>query len=112
LAFVGRTKGASVNETARALLLAPNTVSTLVGRLVNAGLLERRPDLDDRRSVRLHLTAAGSARVRAWRRHRTELLERALAALDAEDVQDLQRALRAIDRLTNAIENLDAEEDE
>jgi DNA-binding MarR family transcriptional regulator len=111
LAFVGRNKGVGVNETAGALLLAPNTVSTLVGRLVTAGLLERRPDPDDRRSVRLHLTLAGSARVRAWRRHRSELLERALAALDPDDVRDLQRALPAMKRLTEAIDQLDSEED-
>jgi DNA-binding MarR family transcriptional regulator len=111
LAFVGRNKGAGVNDTAGALLLAPNTVSTLVGRLVTAGLLERRPDPDDKRSVRLHLTVAGSARVRAWRRHRSELLERALASLDRADVRDLERTLPAMKRLTEAIDRLDSEED-
>ena len=46
-------------DAARELRLAPNTVSTLVGRLTAAGLLDRTRAPSDGRSVRLTVTAAG-----------------------------------------------------
>jgi DNA-binding MarR family transcriptional regulator len=106
LAFVGRSKGTGVGEAAQALQLAPNTVSTLVGRLVDAGLLERRPDPADGRAARLQLTTTGAARVRRWRRHRAEMLARALATLDDDERAALDAALAPLRRLTENMEEL------
>ncbi len=104
LAAVSRAKGTSVSDAAQALQLAPNTVSTLVGRLVRAGLLERRPDPVDRRAVRLQLTVAGHARVRQFRRHREAVMERALGALDDHERRALADALPAMQRLADGLE--------
>ena len=104
LALVGRSKGTGVSEAAHALQLAPNTVSTLVSRLVEAGLLERRPDPADGRVARLQLTSAGAARVRRWRSHRAAILERALDTLDDHERAALSAAL---DPLRHLIESLD-----
>jgi DNA-binding MarR family transcriptional regulator len=49
LRLVHDRPGLRVQEAAGALRLAPNTVSTLVNRLVAAGLLERRRDRRDGR---------------------------------------------------------------
>ena len=108
LAAVSRAKGTSVNEAAQALQLAPNTVSTLVGRLARAGLLERRPDPADRRAARLHLTVAGHARVRQFRRHREDVLERALGTLAVDERRALAAALPAIRRLSGSLEEIAA----
>jgi DNA-binding MarR family transcriptional regulator len=108
LAAVSRAKGITVNEAAQALQLAPNTVSTLVGRLVRAGLLQRRADLLDRRTARLHLTVAGQARVRQFRRHRERLLDRALRTLDDDERRALARALPAMQRLAGSLEAISA----
>jgi DNA-binding MarR family transcriptional regulator len=72
----------SVKEAARRLGTAPNTVSTLVGDLVDGGLLRRERDPDDRRLVRLRLTEAARRRMADYERHRAELLAAALDALD------------------------------
>ena len=48
-------------EAARELRLAPNTVSTLVGRLTGQGLLGRERALADARSIRLSVTPRGAA---------------------------------------------------
>jgi DNA-binding MarR family transcriptional regulator len=106
LAFVGRSKGTGVGEAAHALQLASNTVSTLVGRLVEAGLLERRADPADGRVARLHLTSAGAARVRRWRRHRAEVLAQALDTLDEHERTALAAALAPLRRLAENMENL------
>ena len=67
LVTVVESPGIGVAETARVLGVAPNTVSTLVGQLVRAGLLERTEDALDRRAAVLLPTAPGRTRVRRWR---------------------------------------------
>nr|WP_229400017.1 MarR family winged helix-turn-helix transcriptional regulator [Micromonospora okii] len=83
----------TVKEAARRLGTAPNTVSTLVGDLVDAGLLGRERDPDDRRLVRLRLTDAACRRMADHERHRAELLAAALTALDPAARRALQVAL-------------------
>jgi DNA-binding MarR family transcriptional regulator len=53
---------------ARRLLVTAPVVTRLAAALVEQGLLERSPDLKDRRAVRLALTPAGRRRARAMRR--------------------------------------------
>ncbi len=71
--------GISVTEAAADLRLAPNTVSTLVGRLAAAGLLERARALSDGRSIRLTVTASGAQRIAEWRDLRAGLAGQALS---------------------------------
>ncbi|WP_449224298.1 MarR family winged helix-turn-helix transcriptional regulator [Amycolatopsis pigmentata] len=95
--------GIGVAAAARALHMAGNSVSTLVNQLVDAGLLERRVDPDDRRAARLELTETAKARLANWRRARTELVSRALDLLSEEDVRALEAAVPALDRLLEAL---------
>lgn len=61
--------GLLVGELAEALGLAQSAASGLAARLVEAGLLSRADDLNDRRAARLMLTPAGrQARTEAARR--------------------------------------------
>lgn len=55
------TPGRGVNELAASLRLTPPTVSVGVRRLEQAGLLERRPNPQDRRAVCFDLTRRGRA---------------------------------------------------
>ena len=52
-----RNPGLSQKEIADLLEVEPISVARLVDRLAARGLLERRPDAEDRRVWRLHLTA-------------------------------------------------------
>jgi DNA-binding MarR family transcriptional regulator len=110
LALVGRAKGTSVRHAAQTLQLAPNTVSTLVSRLVESGLLDRSVDPADGRAAQLQLTPAGSARVRRWRRHRAMILSRALDALGDDERAALANALTPLSRLTEHLDALVPEE--
>src|SRR5262249_45033333 len=67
LVAVRSRPGVGVGELAAALRLAPNTVSAIVGRLVDAGLLRREPDPNDARAVCVRLTPTGYRRARSWR---------------------------------------------
>jgi DNA-binding MarR family transcriptional regulator len=97
-----------VTEAAEALALAPNTVSTLVGQLTDAGLLRREPDRDDRRVARLHVTEAARHRIEAWRDQRIELTARAVCRLAPADRDALAAAVPALTRLVGALQELEA----
>jgi DNA-binding MarR family transcriptional regulator len=56
-----RERGVLMHELAGLLMIAPPAVSMLVGRMERSGLLERRPDTENRREVRVHLTADGES---------------------------------------------------
>ena len=96
--------GLSVADAARELRLAPNTVSTLVGRLTTAGLLDRARAVGDGRSVRLSVTDKARQRIAGWRDLRAELGARALDRLPAGDRETLAVALPALLRFAALLE--------
>jgi DNA-binding MarR family transcriptional regulator len=96
--------GISVAEAAHELRLAPNTVSTLVGRLTAAGLLGRTRAVSDRRSVRLKVTRKGTGRIAERRDLRAELAARALDRLTPGDRQALAEAVPVMLRFAAQLE--------
>ena len=99
LRLVEHRPGIAVAEAAEELQVAPNTVSTLVGALEDAGLVERRRRRGDRRVAELHLTAEARDRLAAWGRHRQEVLEDVVAHLEADERDALAAALPTLERL-------------
>ncbi len=104
LRLVEAQPGIGVADAAAALVVAANTVSTLVGGLVAADLLVRHRDPDDGRAARLTLTAAARRRLRRWRDERSRLLAGALRELSQEDRAALEASLPALERLFAALE--------
>jgi DNA-binding MarR family transcriptional regulator len=98
-----RRPGLSVNDAAAELGLQPSNLSTAVRALVTRGELERRPDPDDGRIVRLHPTktalAIRAAQERAWGKG----LDRILAGLDPDDRRRLQDAAPSLVALATAL---------
>ncbi len=97
--------GLSVSQTAELLSLAPNSVSSLVRTMVDAGLLERRADPADARAARLFPSARAARRLRRWRARRAELLAVAAAALEPADLRALLASLGALERLAATLAN-------
>ena len=95
--------GLRVGEAAAELGLAPNTVSTVVTRLGESGLLERARDDADRRAVRLTLTPAGRGRLAARRDLRRSVVAAALERLGDDDRRTLSGALPALARLVEEL---------
>lgn len=91
--------GLGVNEAAEELYLAPNTVSTLVGKLAAQGLLIRGRSGSDGRCLHLRVTPAGRSYLDQWRDLRSELAGRALAGLSRSDQETLAAAPAAMLRL-------------
>ena len=103
LLLVRARPGISGRDAARRLCTAPNTISTLVRDLTDVGLLTRERDPEDRRVVRLHLTAAARDRMADHERHRTTLLTAALADLPAADRAAVLAAVPALRHLLDAL---------
>ncbi len=104
LRFVAERPGSRVKEAAGTLGLAENTVSTLVGRLVERGLLERRTDASDGRAAALALTPVAAQRMAAWRDRRRQVAGNALSALPAGDRDAIEAALPALRRFVDTLE--------
>jgi DNA-binding MarR family transcriptional regulator len=96
--------GITVADAAQELRLAPNTVSTLVGRLTDAGLLSRERGAQDARTAWLTATDKARRRLAEFRDLRAELAGQALVRLTAQDQQALARAVPALLCLAEHIE--------
>jgi DNA-binding MarR family transcriptional regulator len=96
--------GITVADAAQELRLAPNTVSTLVGRLTDAGLLSRGRSAHDGRTALLTVTEKARLRLAEFRDLRAELAGQALARLTTADQQALARAVPALLRLSEDME--------
>ncbi len=91
-------------DAAQELRLAPNTVSTLVGRLTAAGLLDRARGAADGRTALLTVTDKARRRIAEFRDLRSELAGAALAELSSADRQALAGAAPALRRLAEQLE--------
>jgi DNA-binding MarR family transcriptional regulator len=99
--------GITVADAAQELRLAPNTVSTLVGKLTSAGLLTRSRGPQDARTALLTVTDSARRRLAQWRDLRAELTGQALARLTPGDRRALAAALPALQRLAEGMETSD-----
>ena len=106
LRLAARRPGIGVAEAAAELRLAPNSVSTMVSKLTEDGLLNRGRVASDGRSVRLTVTEAGAARIEQWQDIRTDLAGRALDRLAPADRQAIVAAIPALTRLAEQMEEL------
>jgi DNA-binding MarR family transcriptional regulator len=97
--------GLRAGEVGEALLLAPTTVSTLVGALLTLDLIERQADPADRRAWRLLLTEDGEQRLADWQQSNRRVMRDAAAHLGVTDLQALRDALPALSRLAAHLDN-------
>lgn len=92
-------------EAARLLNVTPQAVASLVAKLEDRGLVERRPHPRHRHVQELHLTDAGRDALRAAEPTITAIEERISQALDPEDTARLTALLN---RVTDAMKESSA----
>ncbi|PSC05832.1 MarR family transcriptional regulator [Alsobacter soli] len=91
-----RRQGMSQNELACMLDIQPITLARLVDRLCEDGLVERRPDAEDRRVKRLYLTPKAYPVLASLGELGTEIMQATLAGLDDATVRALVRQLEVV----------------
>src|SRR5262249_38837631 len=87
LARLQRSQGLKQSELADMLDLQPITLTRLLDRLCANGLIERRPDPDDRRANRLFLTPAAGPLMEQLDRLGNELMSTVLAGIDPTTIR-------------------------
>lgn len=79
--------------------VTPPTVSKLVDKLEDRGLVEREFDPTDRRVCRVVVTPAGAAQIDDIRSRRTQWLSERLRELPATDVERLNDVIEVLEHL-------------
>jgi DNA-binding MarR family transcriptional regulator len=104
LSTLTEREGLSQQELAERLYVTKGNVSGLLDRMVEAGLVERRPIPGDRRSNALFLTEKGRHLAEQGLALQRAYVARTLGALDPGDLADLERVVLAWRDLARAEE--------
>jgi DNA-binding MarR family transcriptional regulator len=89
----------TLGELADIERVQPPTISRVIARLEERGLVSREADSGDRRVARVRLSPSGSRFVARSRRRKNAYLVRRLQGLDPEDVTKLEEALPVLEKL-------------
>jgi DNA-binding MarR family transcriptional regulator len=85
LEMIGSLGEPRMKELALKMGVTTGALTVLVDRLVQSGLVERRPDEQDRRSIRVVLTEEGKSHFEAHHRLHRRLTEELAGALTDEE---------------------------
>ncbi|MEA2506728.1 MAG: hypothetical protein QOH48_1346 [Actinomycetota bacterium] len=94
----------TLTELAQLERVQPPSITKVVGRLEEEGLVKREGDAKDRRVSRITLTAKGKRSIEQNRSRKTAYLARGLESLQPEDLAVLARALDVLDGLMEETE--------
>lgn len=104
LATIWRHGSLTLGELAEGERVAAPTISKVAGVLADKGLIERNPDPEDRRFIRVELTTEGHALLERSRSRRTAWLTQRLRQLSDDEFDRLQAAADVFDKLTDTEE--------
>jgi DNA-binding MarR family transcriptional regulator len=96
LRMLGHYGTMSAGELARTLHIHPSSLTGILRRLEEAGMLERRSDPEDGRRAVLKLTSKGKRLNGRNEGTVEEVVERALRSVSDADLRAAQRILRAL----------------
>lgn len=85
-----------MSDLAERLEIVPRTATTRVDGLEQAGFVQRTPDPDDRRSIRVAVTADGQDLLARLAQQRRRSAERLFASLAPDDRSELLRLLEMV----------------
>ncbi len=91
LSTLSEREGLTQQELAARLYVTKGNVSGLIDRLVEAGLVERRPIPEDRRSHALHLTRTGAELAARGIAAQAAYVSRTLGKLGGSDLHDFEK---------------------
>ncbi|HEU4651178.1 MAG TPA: MarR family transcriptional regulator [Croceibacterium sp.] len=96
LLMIERNPGENQGHYADLLDVEPITLCRMVDRLEDAGLVERRPDLNDRRARRLHLTEKSRAKLTRLRERLDTMVDEILTGLSIAERDEFVRLLTVV----------------
>ena len=93
----------SVSEISRRLGIAKPNITPLVDRLLEAGLVDRQRDQNDRRVVNIVILNAGSEKLAAIRKTIAGQVQQQVEKLSVSEFKELSDALESITRILSEI---------
>jgi DNA-binding MarR family transcriptional regulator len=102
---VSRRPGLRQHELADLLEVEPITLSRIVDRLQESGLIERQSDPTDRRAWLLHVTEEAEPLVAKLKRLADEMIAEAFAGIDDKDIEITRQVLARVRE--NAARNME-----
>jgi len=96
LSYLWHNDGVPSARIARALRISPATVTNMIKRMERGGLIERRPDPDDQRVVRIYLSAKALSMNEEIRGSFRELEDEITDVLTDEEEEFLRAVLRKV----------------
>ncbi len=89
-------EGVPLSEISTRMLCDNSNLTGIVDRLISKGLVERRPDPQDRRVSLICLTQAGTEKLRSIRPHYHASVSRRMHALSEQEMQQLRDLLHVL----------------
>ena len=93
---INRTEGLKQSELAEVLDLQPISLTRLLDRLADSGLIERRADPNDRRANRLYLKPAAKPLLEKLATLGADMMETVLDGLDERAVERMLKELGVV----------------
>lgn len=110
---VMRHDGMTQHELARKLLVGRSNITMLLPQMEKRGLIKRKPDLADRRILRLSLTDEGRALTRKGMEIQGRLIDEIMALSSADDCHLVGETMRrACERLLEIAQEADTQSKE
>ncbi len=108
--IIDQVTGCRVHDIADALSITVGGTSKLVDRIESAGLCQRRPNPDDRRSSLITLTPAGKRRLAAATAEFDDEVARRFAAIPGSTLDRFHGVLRRLRAAGRALDQPDTQE--
>jgi DNA-binding MarR family transcriptional regulator len=104
LSSIAKHGGPTHGELAAIEQVAPPTITAVVGKLENLGLVTRESGTDDRRVTRIKITPAGTEQLEEVRNRRTSWLAFQLNSLTDDERRRLADAVDVLAKLVDVPE--------
>lgn len=86
----------TMSELGRSISMDPSTLTRRIDKLVEKESVVRKPDLEDRRVVRVAITAKGKKIIRRLEEQRKKHLEFILHQMTSSEIRDLLNILKTL----------------
>lgn len=96
--IIGHEKSLRMKDLAEKLGVTTGTLTVMVDRLEQKGLLQRQPHESDRRSLRVTLTKSGEKHFAKHHAFHVKLTEEIVSTLSLEEQQTFNKALEKVIR--------------
>lgn len=100
LGAIHRNEPITLGDLAARERLSPAMISRVVGKLVDAGMVDRTGDDADRRVCRVSISVEGNRWIERGRARRNAWLRDRLERLGSRDIDTLRNAVPLLERLT------------